>query len=270
MLRSTRQKGADMSESGLKQAVQAQFAPSAEAYVTSRVHADQADLGRMVELAALNGDERVLDIATGGGHTALAFAPHVREVVASDLTPEMLAAAERFIDGKGHANVRYELADAEALPFGDGEFDVITCRVAAHHFGDIPRFVAEVARVLKPGGRLILVDTIAPAEPALDRFINAIEVLRDPTHVRDHTEAEWRDYCSDAGLAVQQTETWLKPIPFDDWCERMRVAAAERAELTRRFLSASPEAQRSFAIETEGGRVNQFSLHALLLVASRV
>jgi len=131
-----------MSDSRLKQAVQAQFAPSAEAYVTSRVHADQADLRRMVELAGLHGEERVLDIATGGGHTALAFAPHAREVVASDLTPEMLAAAERFIAGQGVANVRYEQADAEALPFADGEFDVVTCRVAAH-LGEAGRRVGQ-------------------------------------------------------------------------------------------------------------------------------
>src|SRR5688572_19180464 len=95
----------------LKSAVQAQFGASAEAYVQSTVHAKGADLARIVELAGLRGDERVLDIATGGGHTALAFAPHVAEVVASDLTPDMLAAARRFVESQGVGNVSFELAD---------------------------------------------------------------------------------------------------------------------------------------------------------------
>ena len=258
-----------MSDNQFKQAVQDQFAPSAEAYVASSVHAHAEDLRRMVALVELRGDERVLDIATGGGHTALAFAPHVREVVATDLTPAMLAAAERFITGQGVSNVRFEPADAEALPFADASLDVITCRVAAHHFGDAGRFVREVARVLKADGRFILVDTIAPADPALDAFIDAIERLRDPTHVRDYTEAEWRKICGAAGLVVEHTETWRKLIPFDDWCRRMRVADDTRAELIRRFVSAPPAAQRSFAIEAGEEGIRQFSLHALLLVARR-
>ncbi len=258
-----------MSDTSLKEAVQAQFAPNAEAYVTSTVHAGQDDLRRMVALAELRGDERVLDIATGGGHTALAFAPHVREVVASDLTPEMLAAAERFIAGRGIANVRYRQADAEALPFADGEFDVVACRIAAHHFGDVPHFLREVVRVLKRGGTFILVDTIAPANQALDRFIDTVERLRDPSHVRDYTEAEWRGYCAAAGLEVSHTETWRKTIPFDDWCDRMRVSPETRAELVRLLASASPEARESFAIETREGGIKRFALHALLLVARR-
>ena len=258
-----------MRDDQLKRAVQAQFAPSAEAYVTSAVHAGTGDLGRMVDLAALRGVERVLDIATGGGHTALAFAPHVREVVATDLTPAMLTAAERFITGRGVANVRFELADAEALPFADADFDLVTCRVAAHHFGDIALFIREVARVLRPGGRFILVDTVAPPEPALDAFIDTVERLRDPSHVRDYTVQEWIETCGAAGLVVEQTETWLKTIPFDDWCTRMRVTDATRADLIRLLREAPPAARESFAIETSADDVRAFALHALLLVARR-
>ena len=259
-----------MSDSARKQAVQAQFAPNADAYVTSAVHANQDDLRRMVTLAVLRGDERVLDIATGGGHTALAFAPHVRDVIATDLTPAMLAAAERFITGEGVANVRFQQADAEALPFAAGAFDVVTCRVAAHHFGDVPRFLDEVARVLTGGGTFILVDTIAPPDVALDQFIDSVERLRDPSHVRDYTEADWRAFCTAAGLEVTQSETWRKTIPFDDWCDRMRVSGATRGELVRLLASASPEAQDSFAIELSETGIRQFALHALLLVARTV
>jgi len=251
----------------LKSAVQAQFGATAEAYVQSAVHATGADLARMVELAGLRGDERVLDIATGGGHTALAFAPHVAVVVASDLTPDMLAAARRFVEGQGSSNVRFEQADAEDLPFGDASFDVVTCRVAAHHFADIGTFALETARVLRPGGRLLLSDTVAPEDAELDAYINAIEKLRDPTHVRDYTLSEWRDVLSAVGLHVALAEPFPKTIHFDDWCVRARVADHARAELRRRMLGASPEAREAFAIKLQGDEVESFVLPAAVVHA---
>ena len=137
-------------------------------------------------------------------------------------------------------------------------------------FGDVPRFLDEVARVLKGGGTFILVDTIAPPDPALDQFIDSVERLRDPSHVRDYTEAEWRAFCAAAGLEVTQSETWRKTIPFDDWCDCMRVSGATRDELVRLLGSASPEACASFAIEPSETSIRQFALHALLLVARTV
>ena len=159
-----------MNENHAKAAIQEQFGKTAEAYVQSPTHANQPDLAQMVERAHLHGDEQVLDIATGGGHTALAFAPHVREVVATDLTPRMLDAARHFIQGQRIENVRFEPADAEALPFPDASFDIVTCRVAPHHFGDVQQFVREVARVLRVGGRFVLVDNVAPSDEALDQL----------------------------------------------------------------------------------------------------
>lgn len=258
-----------MSNSELKEAVQAQFAGSAEAYVTSAVHANPVDLQRMIALAGLRGDEIVLDVATGGGHTALAFAPHVREVVATDLTPAMLDAAQRFITGRGISNVRFEVADGEALPFADGSFDVVTCRVAPHHFSDVPQFVREVARVLRSGGKFVLDDTIAPEEPILDTFINAIEKLRDPTHVRDYTVSEWRSFCTMAGLIVEHAETFTKTIPFDDWCARSRTPPHVIAELNQRLVAATPEARTAFAIEAENDHVTRFDLHSALILAHK-
>src|SRR3954452_17030090 len=155
---STRPEGDSMSHETHKQAVQEQFAASAQLYVKSAVHASNTDLDKMVALAEFKPDTIVLDIATGGGHTALAFAPHVREIIASDLTPAMLAAAESFIGEAAVRNVRFQLADAEILPFDDGTFDIVTCRVAPHHFADVPCFVQDVASVLRPGGQFILVD----------------------------------------------------------------------------------------------------------------
>ena len=127
-----------------RELVKQRFGATAEKYVRSTDHSQGESLDRLVALVDPRPEWRALDIATGGGHTALALAPRVREVVATDLTAEMLAAAERFIRGQGAANVTFREADAMALPFGDAEFDLVTCRIAPHHFPDAAQFVREI------------------------------------------------------------------------------------------------------------------------------
>jgi ubiquinone/menaquinone biosynthesis C-methylase UbiE len=252
-----------------KERVQAQFGASAEAYVQSVSHAGGKDLARMVELSGVTATSRVLDVATGGGHTALAFAPHAGEVVATDLTERMLEKAQAFIQAKGHQNVRFAQADAEALPFADASFEIVTCRIAPHHFSDPAKAVAEFARVLVPGGRLLIVDSLAPADPALDLFINRVEWMRDPTHVRSYTEAEWRAFCQAAGLAVQHTEVHTKFHEYADWVARARMAPEAAAELAAAFRAA-PEAVRAyFQVVLDGERVVSFVDEKLLLVATK-
>jgi ubiquinone/menaquinone biosynthesis C-methylase UbiE len=252
-----------------KERVQARFGATAQSYVQSTTHASGDDLARMVALSGVTPQSRVLDIATGGGHTALAFAPHAAQVVASDMTEPMLKAAEAFIRGKGALNVEFVQADAEALPFGDAAFEIVTCRIAPHHFGDVKQFVREVARVLKPGGRFVLVDTLAPAAPESDAFFNGVEVLRDPTHVRDYTEAEWRSFVGAAGLIVTATEVHLKKHNFADWVARSQMSAETTALLTERFRTASPAITEQFQIVVEAGEVKSYVDLKLLLVAAK-
>ncbi len=128
--------------------------------------------------------DRALDISTGGGHTALAIAPHVHSVAVTDLTPRMLATARTFLTEQGVSNATYVIADAERLPFLDASFDLVTVRIAPHHYADAPRAAREMARVLTPGGRLLFIDNIAPEDPELDRLMNDWERRRDPSHVR--------------------------------------------------------------------------------------
>ena len=128
------------------------FGKFAHGYVGSQSHAKGYDLDRLVEIANPEPDWLALDIATGGGHTALKFAPYVSKVIATDLTPKMLMAAEKFIRDQGVMNIDFEPADAEKLSFDDGTFDLVTCRIAPHHFPDCARFISEGSRVLKSGG----------------------------------------------------------------------------------------------------------------------
>jgi ubiquinone/menaquinone biosynthesis C-methylase UbiE len=154
-----------------KARVQDYFSRTAASYVTSVSHRTGGDLNRLIELGEWNPQQQAIDIATGGGHTARAVAPHVAQVMVTDLTPVMLETAQAFLQSEGITNVQFQVADAENLPFPDNSFDRATCRIAPHHFPNVARFAREVARVLKPGGIFLLIDNIAPKDPALDTFV---------------------------------------------------------------------------------------------------
>lgn len=232
-----------------KELVKQQFGPTAAAYATSKVHAQGASLKRLVELVQPQAHWQVLDVATAAGHTAFAFAPHVAQVVASDLTPEMLVVAARVAGEKGINNVTFQEADAEALPFATDSFDLVTCRIAPHHFPDIDRFLGEAARVLRPAGILAVVDNIVPGSAeesaagaqlrAAGDYINAIEKLRDPSHARCWSQAEWISGFQKAGFTVLHDEVAPKEMEFNDWAKRMVKSEATLLELRQLFLAAS-------------------------------
>jgi len=259
-----------MADSTIKNLVQAQFGAVAERYVTSAIHARGDDLARMIELAQPRGDERLLDIATGGGHTALAFAPHVHEVVATDLTPRMLEVAEAFIRQQGAANVTFLVADAEALPFPDADFDIVTTRIAPHHFPNPRQYVREVARVLRPGGVFVLDDNMAPDDQELDVFLNRFEQWRDPSHVRSHTIAEWSQWMHDAGLRIEHVEPLqIKRYEFANWTEQMRMPESERDALAAWLLAAPPRCAEFFQIVAEDGHIQSLFTRYSIIVARK-
>lgn len=242
-----------------KNTVQEQFGIHAAAYITSKPHAKGASLGRLVELVAPQVDWQVLDVATGAGHTAFAFAPLVGQVWATDMTAEMLAIVQQQAAERGLANVTAEYAEAEALPYSDGRFHLITCRIAAHHFADIPRFMAEAARVLRPGGVLAVVDNVVPAGPAGD-YVNAFEKLRDVSHGRCLSLAEWEQAYTAAGLALTQVETIDKQMEFTPWAARhdatmqryLRAMLTEVQGAAAEFLRPSATAEGATFYLREG------------------
>jgi ubiquinone/menaquinone biosynthesis C-methylase UbiE len=251
-----------------KATVREQYGAHADAYVTSEVHAKGASLERLVELTRPQPEWTVLDVSTGGGHTALAFAPHVRKVVATDLTPEMLTAAERFARERGVTNIGYQVADAESLPFGDGEFDLVTNRIALHHYPDARKAMAEMTRVLKTGGLLALVDNVVPPEKQIAGYINAYEKLRDPSHHWCYPVVRLEAYLAEAGLRVEHVETADKEMEFEPWAERMG-ASAEKKEKLRALLAQAPEGASAFFKPRGEGAQLTFSLEEAILIARK-
>lgn len=235
-----------MSDQEIKQRVQEQFGATAQSYVTSPGHAHGDDLARMLELASPRGPEHMLDIATGGGHTAPAFAPDVQSVVASDLTPAMLAAAEAFIRGRGAANVRFERADAEALPFADASFDLVTTRIAPHHFPNPARYVAEVARVLRPGGRFVLNDNMAPEDDELSAFIDRAEQWRDPSHVCNYRPSAWRGWIRPLACASSMSSRCRPSATTSPTGPRACACPAPEQAALEQWLIAAPARCRQY------------------------
>ena len=247
-----------------REAVRQQFGAVAASYVTSAVHARGPDLADLVRAAAPTGRERALDLGTAAGHAALAIAPRVRAVVGVDITAEMLEHARALAGERAIRNVEFRLADVEALPFAPESFDLAISRFSAHHWASPARALAEVARVLRPDGRFVLIDTVGPADPEADRFIDAVERLRDPSHRRAWTPAEWLAMFREAGLEGELLREWPLDQDFDEWVARMRTPPEATARL-RDLLDGAPEAiRRVFRITRADGR-RRFSLLCALV-----
>ncbi len=249
-----------------KTLVQEQFGKTADFYLTHKPHKLGKSLERMVALTAPQKDWRMLDIATGGGHVAYAFAPHVARVWATDITQEMLDMVKAEAEKRGLANVRTAYAKAEALPFEDETFDLVTCRIAPHHFDSIPAFLSEVHRVLKPGAPLALVDNVVPAGSVGD-YINAFERFRDPSHLRAWTMEEWRDALKTAGLAVEHEEQIGKTMEFGPWAARHD--ATMQALLTSMLKEATPAVKAALDPQEKADVEFTFRLTEGLFVAKR-
>ncbi len=249
-----------------------QFGPNAAAYVSSAGHANAAVLAELVELVDPDPQDRLLDIATGAGHVALAFAPRVQEATALDLTPSMLRQVEAQALERGLTNVATVEGRAESLPFPDRSFEIVTVRLAPHHFADVRAFVREVHRVLTPNGKFLVVDTTVPEDDALDEQINRLELLRDPSHVRNYRSSEWERFLVEAGFRIEHVHIGMHAggtrMELIGWMDRIGTPQQNREELTGVFFDPTPELVEALDIEREDDVVT-FSLPEMTLLARK-
>jgi SAM-dependent methyltransferase len=229
-----------------------QFGPQAAAYVASAVHAQGEDLQQLAAMVAGRGGARVLDLGCGGGHVAFHVAPHVKEVVAYDLSPEMLAAVAAEAGRRGLANVVTRQGAAEKLPFADETFDVVFTRFSAHHWRDVPAALAEAKRVIKNDGRAAFVDAVSPGVPVLDTYLQGIELMRDPSHVRDYSVEEWTAMLTGAGFRVGALTLRRLPLDFAAWIRRMNTPPALAQAIRAVQTQMAGEVVRRFNITADG------------------
>ncbi len=256
-------------ERDLIQKAKAQFGRQAERYASSRPHAKGDSLDLMVEWADPRPSDVVLDVATGAGFTAFAFAPRARWVVATDLTANMLTQARRLAGERGLTNLLFHFAEAQALPFHDGLFDIATCRLAPHHFVSVPRFLAEMHRVLRSGGKLVLCDSSSPEDPDCFAWQQETERTRDPSHVRNYSPSEWRRMTEEAGFRVDRVNTEHRShLTFTDWVRTSGTDPATVTLLRERFLAAPRDVRDAFQIQLDGEEI-RFSWMLVIVLARR-
>jgi ubiquinone/menaquinone biosynthesis C-methylase UbiE len=246
------------------------FSERADLYVSGASHVDPQVLGWLVELAQPQPTWRMLDVATGAGHTAFAFAPYVTDIVGIDLTPRMLAEAQKLASQQGVSNVHFVEADIHELPFDDEtfddeQFDLVTCRRGAHHFSDIEEALAEMVRMLKPGGLMLIDDRSLPEDDFVDGIMNRLDWLHDESHVREYRPSQWRAMLEMAGCRVLTMETYTRHRPLSSLTER--VSPQNVAQIHSILASLSTDQRRKLALEEIGGEL--YSNHWYVIIAAR-
>jgi ubiquinone/menaquinone biosynthesis C-methylase UbiE len=214
------------------EAIREQFRLQAGTWTDDRRFAT-AGLDWIVAQLAPAATDQVLDVAAGAGHIGRALAPHVNYVAAIDLTPEMLAQGQRLAAAAGLANIGFQLGNATALPWLDGQFDLVACRFTVHQVADPAAVVREMVRVAR--GRIAIIDMVADDDAAVAAETNRLERLRDPSHNRTHTAGELRDLLGTAGATVTGTAFRDNPLELEDWLERSQTPASVRDEIRHRF-----------------------------------
>lgn len=236
------------------EAVHAQFDPQAQAYLTSAVHAAGPDLMAARELVsqALGASAEVLDVGTGAGHLSFTLAPAARRVVALDPSPGMLATVRQAAQQRGLDQIETCDASATALPFADASFDLVCSRYSAHHWLDVPRALTEMRRVVRSTGFVLLIDVLGEDEPLVDTYLQSIELLRDPSHVRDRTGAQWQSLLRRGGFSDPTERTWGTRLDFESWITRMRTTPPLVSAIRALQAAAPREVREALAIEADG------------------
>ena len=229
-----------------------QFGPRAKAYVESAVHAAGDDLDALESFIQSDPPAHALDLVAGGGHVTYRLARHARQVTACDLSEDMLAAVAAAAQSKGLSNVVTRRAAAEHLPFDDGTFDFVACRFSAHHWRDFHAGLREARRVARHRAPAVFIDAYVPGVALLDTYVQAVELLRDTSHGRDYSLAEWTAALGQAGFAVRNLSTWQLRMDFPVWTARMATPDLNQQAIRALQMAASAEVREHFAIEPDG------------------
>jgi ubiquinone/menaquinone biosynthesis C-methylase UbiE len=260
-----RQEDAGIQERAMNNAhdalVAGQFGPRANAYVESAVHARGEDLAALEAIVAKAAPAHALDLGCGGGHVAYLLARHAARVVAVDLSADMLAAVAETAKGKGLTNIETHRASVERLPFADASFDCTVTRYSAHHWLDFEGGLREARRVAEPGSPAIFMDVFAPGIPLLDTHLQSLELLRDTSHVRNYTLAEWSGALARAGFVLKSVRTWRLHLEFASWIARMRTPEVLVAAIRALQMGAPREVRDHFTIAADGS----FTIDTMML-----
>jgi len=244
------------------------FSRQAAAYASSESHAFGGDLDILAAYAEPGQYYLCLDVGCGPGHTAFRIASKASVVIGVDIAQGMLAKARELAIQEEVNNVVFQQADAVALPFQDASFDLITCRTAAHHFHDLPGFLTEALRLLRPDGRLVMDDTLSPDDGAAAEVMQAVNLKRDHSHIGNLTAAQWREALAAAGFKIAREAIYEELQPYAAWLDRMAVPDEARKEITNDLMTASSEVREKLLV-LDGDEISNLRCAKIILRAER-
>ena len=227
------------------------FGPNANFYLTSPIHSQGEDLPQLAEVVRATEKPVVLDLGCGAGHASFALASFAQEVVAYDLTESMLQIVAATATERRLANIRTQQGSVERIPFEAGQFDWVVSRYSAHHWRNVPLALSEARRVLKPGGQVCFIDSVGEAEPLFDTHLQALELLRDPSHVRNYSEAEWLAMFQAQSFQARIIKRWRIAIEFSSWVVRIGTPADRIAALRTFWAGAPAEVREHFKLQPD-------------------
>jgi len=244
--------------------VDGQFGPRAESYVTSAVHSQGEDLQSLAGLIGNRPDAVALDLGCGGGHAAFRLSPMVKRVIAYDLAEAMVSVTQTEARKRGLTNVEVQQGVAERLPYDDASFDIVVSRYSTHHWHDAAAGLREARRVLKPGGTAVFMDVFAPGIALLDTWLQSLELLRDSSHVRNYSLAEWHGMLGKAGFGPAATHCYRVALQFRSWIERMNTPS-HHVTAIRALQSIAPvDVLHYFEMQSDG----TFTVDSMLMLMS--
>jgi ubiquinone/menaquinone biosynthesis C-methylase UbiE len=248
-----------------QQSILQSFSPNAEAYLTSPVHSAGADLDLLARATAALDRPVVLDLGCGAGHVSFAVSPFAKEVVAFDLSTSMLDVVAATAKERQLLNIGTRQGSVEELPFGGEQFDLVLSRYSAHHWNHVPQALNEVRRVLRPNGQVCFVDIAGGPSPMLDTHLQAVELMRDPSHVRDYTRSEWHALFEAASFQAHIASEWRLPLEFSSWVARISTSAERIAAIRSLWSGAPSEVRTYFRLQDD----LSFEIDAIMISARR-
>jgi len=244
--------------------VSEQFSPQAQSYLTSAVHSQGEDLTALARVVGTRPEALALDLGCGGGHASFLLAPLVQKVVAYDLSEAMVATVRSEAARRGLGNLDAQQGSAERLPYPDAAFDVVVSRYSTHHWLDVVAGLREARRVLKPGGLAVFMDVVTPGSALLDTWLQSLELLRDPSHVRNYSVEEWQAMLAKVGFRPGELSRFRLRLEFLSWIKRMKTPDVHVRAIQSLLACAGAEVVSHFAVEADGS----FTIDTMLIAAA--
>jgi ubiquinone/menaquinone biosynthesis C-methylase UbiE len=257
-----------MSEADHQELIRDQFTRQATVFSTAPPITDERALEMIIEAARPGPDDTVLDVACGGGIIVCAFAPHVRLATGIDMTPAMLERARILAAEKGVSNVAWHEGDVSALPYEDGAFTIVVSRFAFHHFPDPPAVLREMLRVCAPGGRIVVVDTLASEDPAKAATFNRLEKLRDPSHARNLSLSELKGMFRSVGLPEPEMSSYALNSDVGSLLARSFPNPGDEAEIIAMFRASAEDDRLGIPVRLDGDKIH-YAYPVTILAAQR-